>query len=77
MAVIEGASQPGNVYSLGGNLIEIGPPVTDRASLESVPGAGTAEFFLLTEAANRAWAAISKRRLLDRRAGRRGENSLS
>ncbi|MGZ6213301.1 MAG: hypothetical protein ACXWNU_12845, partial [Candidatus Binataceae bacterium] len=35
--------------------------MTDRASLESVPGVGTVEFFLLTEAANRAWAAISKK----------------
>jgi len=61
MAVIEGASQPGDVSSFGGCLIEIGPPVTDRASLESVPGAGTVEFFLLTEAANRAWAAITKK----------------
>ncbi len=42
-----------------GGLIEFGPPVADRAALESVPGAGTVEFYLLTEAASRAWAAIS------------------
>ena len=55
MAVHERAPQPIN----RGSLIEFGPPLADRASLESVPGAGTVEFYLLTEAANRAWAAIS------------------
>src|SRR5579864_2316885 len=55
MAVHERARQP--IES--GGLIEFGPPVADRVSLESVPGAGTVEFYLLTEAASRAWAAIS------------------
>jgi hypothetical protein len=55
MAVHERARQP--IES--GGLIEFGPPVADRVSLESAPGAGTIEFYLLTEAASRAWAAIS------------------
>jgi hypothetical protein len=55
MAVHERARQP--IES--GGLIEFGPPVADRAALESVPGAGTVEFYLLTEAASRAWAVIS------------------
>ena len=59
MAVHERAPQPINVSGLGSGLIEFGPPMADRASLESVPGAGTVEFYLLTEAASRAWAAIS------------------
>jgi hypothetical protein len=57
MAVHERARQP--IES--GGLIEFGPPVVDRAALESVPGAGTVEFYLLTEAASRAWAAVSAR----------------
>jgi hypothetical protein len=40
-------------------LIEFGPPVEDRALLGSVPGAGSVEFYLLTEAASHAWATIS------------------
>ena len=59
MAVHERAPQPIDGASSGGRSIELGPPVADRASLESAPGAGTVEFYLLTEAANRAWAAIS------------------
>ena len=55
MAVRERALQQIN----GGSSIEFGPPPVDRASLESAPAAGTVEFYLLTEAANRAWAAIS------------------
>jgi hypothetical protein len=55
MAVHERAGQP--VES--GGLIEFGPPVADRAALVSGPGAGTVEFYLLTEAASRAWAEIS------------------
>jgi len=55
MAVHERARQP---IERGG-LIEFGPPVADRVSLESAPGAGTIEFYLLTEAASRAWATIS------------------
>ena len=35
--------------------------MADRAALESAPGAGTVEFYLLTEAASRAWAAIGAR----------------
>jgi len=53
---IDGGSSGG---SLGASLIEFGPPLADRASLESVPDAGTVEFYMLTQAANRAWAAIS------------------
>jgi hypothetical protein len=30
-----------------GGLIEFGPPLADRASLESVPGAGTSNFTCL------------------------------
>ncbi len=59
MAVHERAPQSIEGASSGGGSIEFGPPVADRASLESVPGAGTVEFYLLTEAASRAWAAIS------------------
>src|SRR5208282_5661320 len=59
MAVHERAPQPINVSGLGSGLIEFGPPMADRASLESVPGAGTVEFYLLTEAASRTWAAIT------------------
>jgi len=44
---------------MGASSIEFGPSLADRASLEAVPGAGTVEFYLLTAAANRAWAAIS------------------
>jgi hypothetical protein len=61
MAVHERAPQPIDDASSGGSSIEFGPPVADRASLESVPGAGAVEFYLLTEAANRAWAAINAR----------------
>lgn len=57
MAVHERAPLAAN----GGSLIELGPPVADRASLESTAGAGTVEFYLLTEAASRAWATISAR----------------
>src|SRR5271156_2600790 len=57
MAVHERVRLPIN----GGSSIEFGPSLADRASLESVPGAGTVEFYLLTEAANRSWAAISAR----------------
>jgi hypothetical protein len=59
MAVHERVPQPIDDASSGASLIEFGPPLADRASLESVPGAGTVDFYLLTEAANRAWAAIS------------------
>jgi len=59
MAVHERVPQPIDDASSSGSLIEFGPPLADRASLESVPGAGTVDFYLLTEAANRAWAAIS------------------
>jgi len=63
MAVDERVAEPVDVASLrassSGGSIEFGPPVADRAALESVPGASTVEFYLLTEAANRAWAAIN------------------
>ncbi|HVB80728.1 MAG TPA: hypothetical protein VNE82_12380 [Candidatus Binataceae bacterium] len=59
MAVNERAPQSIDGISSGPSSIEFGPPVADRAALESVPGAGTVKFYLLTEAANRAWAAIS------------------
>ena len=63
MAVHERVPQPINGANLAGgsdgSLIEFGPPLADRASLESVPSAGTVEFYLLTEAANRALVAIS------------------
>jgi hypothetical protein len=39
--------------------IEFGPPPAERATLESAPVASTVEFYLLTEAAHRAWAAVS------------------
>jgi hypothetical protein len=58
MAVNERAPLPVDGASSGGGSIEFGPPVADRASLESMPGAGTVESYLLTEAASRAWAAI-------------------
>src|ERR1700677_1452666 len=45
----------------GAGLIELGPPAAERAPLESAPGADVVEFYFLTEAANRAWAAISAR----------------
>jgi hypothetical protein len=59
MAAIERASQPVDVSNSDGSPIEFGPPVADRASLESAPVAGIVEFYLLTEAAHRAWAAIT------------------
>src|ERR1700730_4329101 len=55
MAVQERTPQPIS----GGSFIEVGPPVADRAALESAPGAGTIEFYLLTEAAHRSWATVS------------------
>ena len=66
MGVIERAPQPDSDSGLGGNQIDFGPPVVDRASLESAPGAGTVEFYLLTEAGNRAWAAVSARLASDK-----------
>jgi hypothetical protein len=55
MAVQERTPQPIS----GRSFIEFGPPVADRAALESAPGAGTIEFYLLTEAAHRSWATVS------------------
>ncbi|HZZ09040.1 MAG TPA: hypothetical protein VFE43_10885 [Candidatus Binataceae bacterium] len=55
MAVQERTPQPIS----GGSFIEFGPQIADRAALESAPGAGTIEFYLLTEAAHRSWAAVS------------------
>ena len=55
MAVQERTPQPIS----GGSFIEFGPPVADRAALESAPGAGTIEFYLLTEAAHRSWATVN------------------
>ncbi len=60
MAMNERAPEPVNISALS-SLIEFGPQVADRASLESMPRVGTVEFYLLTEAANRAWAAVSAR----------------
>jgi hypothetical protein len=57
MATHSRVSQPIN----GAGLIELGPPAAERAPLESAPGADVVEFYFLTEAANRAWAAISAR----------------
>jgi hypothetical protein len=41
---------------------ELGPPMAERATLELEPSAAAVEFYLLTAAAERAWAAINDRR---------------
>lgn len=55
MALDGRASQPG----AGGSFIEFGPPVADRATLESEPDADTVGSYFLTEAADRALATLS------------------
>src|SRR6516165_10233380 len=59
MAATERAPQPVNPPGSLANVIEFGPPVADRIALESAPSAATIDFYLLTEAATRAWGAIS------------------
>ena len=63
MVLHERVPQSINGDSLGlipsAGLFEVGPPLEDRVSLESVASAGTVDFYLLTEAAHAAWAAIS------------------
>lgn len=57
MAVHKGAMRPA-----GHRVFELGPPVADRASLEPEASAAAVEFYFLTAAAERAWAAITARR---------------
>jgi len=59
MAATERAPQPGDLPGSLATLIEFGPPVADRIALEAAPSAGVIDFYLLTEAATRAWGAIS------------------
>jgi len=59
MAATERAPQPGDLPGSLATLIEFGPPVADRIALEAAPSAGVVDFYLLTEAATRAWGAIS------------------
>jgi len=59
MAATERAPQPVNLPGPLATLIELGAPVADRIALESVASAGIIDFYLLTEAATRAWFAIS------------------
>src|ERR1700693_4998931 len=65
MVLHERVPQSINGDSLGvipsAGLFEVGPSLEDRVSLESVASAGTVDFYLLTEAAHSAWAAISAR----------------
>jgi hypothetical protein len=49
-------------------LFELGPPIVERASLEPAPSADAVEFYFLTAAAQRAWAAISAARARGARA---------
>lgn len=56
------AAQKGALQSADDRPFEMGPPVGERASLEPEPKASIVEFYFLTAAAERAWAAINARR---------------
>jgi hypothetical protein len=56
------AADKSALQSADHRVFELGPPMVERASLESVPSAGSVEFYFLTAAAERAWAATNAAR---------------